>query len=124
MKTIKETVDKWNAMYELVVIGATDICNDVWKNMQEVFMLSDEKMQEAWTIAGNFVKDWGKLTEDDIEGDKDYLVWMKCISDLLRLSPQSDYAFCIHDGVVGILNDNKFIPGDEFNEKLIQSHPA
>ena len=124
MKTLKETVDKWNAMYELVVIGATDISNDVWKNMQEVFMLSDEKMQEAWTIAGNFVKDWGKLTEDDIEGDKDYLVWMKCICDLLRLSSQSDYAFCIHDGVVGILNDNKFIPGDEFNEKLIQSHPA
>lgn len=107
MKTIRETIEKWNEMYDLVIAGAPDANNDAWKRVKEVFMLDgytvEERMQKARSIIKTFTEEWAVLTEDDMAEDKDCKVWMKCLGGLLELSGQGDFAFYIYKGEVGIL---------------------
>ena len=103
MKTIKETISKWNEMYDLVMAGASDADSDTWKRVNEVFMLASGRCEKLQNIINTFTNEWAALTEEDMAEDKGCKVWMKCIGNLLSLSGQDDYAFYIYDGEVGVL---------------------
>lgn len=103
MKTIKETIEKWNEMYELAIAGCTSAENTVWQQMQQVFMISDDNMSEAFDLRSKYIEDCNTLTEEDMEADKDTPIHMRFIKRLLSLSGQCDYAFYIYNGEVGVL---------------------
>jgi len=134
MKTIKEIIEKWNAMYELVIGGCTSVENTIWQKMQKVFMITDGNMAEAYDLRRKYIEDCDGLTEDDVCKDKDIPIHMKFIGDLLSLSNNKDYAFYIYNGEVGVLceiddktikakgyesfNGIAFIPGYDIEEVL------
>lgn len=121
MKTVKETIAKWNEMYELVFEGATDINNASWKKMQSVFMLSDKSMNDAKNIVNEFVEKYSELTQEDIDNENDWPLVMKCIGDLLVISINDDYLFYIYDGEVGVIYDDEFVPGYDMATKLSEN---
>lgn len=102
MKTIKETIEKWDEMYDLVIAGASDANNTSWQRVQEVFDINEYPAE----VINEFCSAWKELSEEDADDDKK--VWpliMKCIDGILDKSCLHDYAFYYHNGKVGILAD-------------------
>ena len=120
MKTIKDIIEKWDEMYELVMVGTADVNNDSWKKTQQAFMLQDDDMDAARELIKNLCEEWSTLTEDDITNEKDWPIVMKFIGDMLALSgTNSDYPFYIYDGEVGIL---AYLDDDIIKENGLEEH--
>lgn len=131
MKTVKETIEKWNEIYDLVIAGAPDANNTSWQRVKDVFGIKEYPTE----VISEFCTAWNKLSEEDADDDKK--VWpliMECIDGLLDNSTLYDYAFYIYNGEVGVLceiddktikakgyesfNGIAFIPGYDIEEVL------
>ena len=131
MKTIKETIEKWNEMYDFVLTGATGVNNMLWQRVKDVFGIKDYPAD----VITDFRSAWNELSQEDAEEDEK--VWpliTKCIEGLLSKSPLTDYAFYLYKGEIGILceidaevikakgyesfDGVAFIPGDDMREVL------
>lgn len=129
MKTIKETLDKWNEMYDLVIGNAADAANAGWQQVYDVFAIDEQHRDSAKAVIHLFTKTWDDWKDDG--QDKLFFIWMNCIAELLHLSSQSEYAFYLHNGIVGVLceldtatianaydwfNGIAFVPGNELHK--------
>ena len=102
MKTIEETIEKWNEICDLVIAGAPDANNTSWQRVKDVFGMKEYPTE----VISEFCTAWNKSSEEDTDDDKKaWPLIMKCIDGLLDNSTLYDYAFYLHNGEVGILAD-------------------